>query len=71
MDEKAKLLEMAEAVAHFGSWEWDRSKPKATWSPEMFRIFGLTPQPEGLSLEEFRSFIHPDDLEETTKQMRS
>ena len=62
---------MAEAVAHFGSWEWDRTKPRATWSPEMFRIFGLKPQTEGLTLQEFRSFIHPDDLEQTTKIMKN
>lgn len=68
---KANLLEMAEAVAHFGSWEWDRTKPHATWSPEMFRIFGLKPQTEGLTLQEFRSFIHPDDLEQTTRVMKN
>ena len=62
---------MAEAVAHFGSWEWDRTKPRAIWSPEMFRIFGLKPQTEGLTLQEFRSFIHPDDLEQTTKIMKN
>jgi len=70
-DEKAKLLELAEEVAHFGSWEWDITKPRAVWSPEMFRIFGIEPQAEGLSLEEFCSFIHPDDLEMDTKRIQA
>jgi PAS domain S-box-containing protein len=60
---------MAEEVAHFGSWEWDVTKPRAIWSEEMFRIFGLKPQAGGLTLAEFRSFIHPDDLAEVTKKM--
>ncbi|MCW4029071.1 MAG: PAS domain-containing protein [Candidatus Bathyarchaeota archaeon] len=70
-NEETKLLAMAEQVAHFGSWEWDITKPRAIWSAEMFRIFGLNPQSEGLTLEEFRSFIHPDDLEEVTRKMQT
>ncbi len=58
-------------MAHFGSWEWDVTKPRAIWSPELFRIFGLEPQTEGLTLEEFRSFIHPDDLEKVIKKMQN
>ena len=53
---------MAEAVAHFGSWESDRTKPRAIWSPEMFRIFGLKPQTEGLTLQEFPQFHTPRRL---------
>ncbi|MCW4023996.1 MAG: PAS domain-containing protein [Candidatus Bathyarchaeota archaeon] len=67
--QKTKLLELAEQVAHFGSWEWDISKPRAIWSPELFRIFGIAPRREGLTLEEYRSFIHPDDLERISKRM--
>ena len=65
------LLEMAEEVANFGSWEWDVTKPRAKWSREMFRIFGLPAQAEGLTLEEYRSFIHPDDLPEITQRMQN
>jgi len=66
-DEKAKLLELAEEVAHFGSWEWDITKLRATWSPGMFRIFGVEPQTQGLTWEEYTSFIHPDDQESALK----
>ncbi len=68
-NQTTKLLALAEQVAHFGSWEWDVSKPNAIWSPELFRIFGIRPRSEGLSLEEYRSFIHPDDLERISKRM--
>jgi PAS domain-containing protein len=69
--DKTELLEMAEQVANFGSWEWDVTGPRAVWSREMFRIFGLEPESEGLTLNEFRSFIHPDDLEEVTQIMQA
>ncbi len=70
-DYHIKLLELAEQVAHFGSWEWDITQPRAVWSPELFRIFGIAPKAEGLTLQEYRSFIHPDDLEEITKKMQA
>lgn len=70
-DQNTKLLALAEQVAHFGSWEWDVSKPRAVWSPEMFRIFGIEPNVEGLTLDEYRSFIHPDDLDNISKRMEA
>ncbi|MFA5572110.1 MAG: PAS domain-containing protein [Crenarchaeota archaeon] len=68
-NEGKNLLAIAEQVAHFGSWEWDVSKPCAIWSPEMFRIFGIEPREEGLTLEEYKSFIYPDDLPEINKRI--
>ena len=60
---------MAEAVAHFGSWEWDVTQLRAIWSKEMFHIFDIEPKTEGLTLEEYKSFIHPDDLLDTTRRI--
>ncbi len=56
-------------MAHFGSWEWDVTQPRAIWSPELFRIFGVTPNVKGLTIEEYRKLIHPDDLADITKRM--
>jgi PAS domain S-box-containing protein len=61
-DQSTKLLELAEQVAHFGSWELDLSKTRANWSPGMFRVFGVEPRKNGFKWEEYASFIHPDDL---------
>jgi hypothetical protein len=69
-EEKAKLLEMAEAVAHFGSWEWDRASPRAIWSAELFHIFGIAPRQEGLTMEEYQGFIHPDDAVNIQQKMQ-
>ncbi|HEY9754631.1 MAG TPA: PAS domain-containing protein [Oculatellaceae cyanobacterium] len=69
--DNTKLLQLAEQVAHFGSWEWDTTKPRAVWSRELFHIFGLEPKAEGLTLDEFRSFLYPDDLAEVTEKMQA
>jgi PAS domain S-box-containing protein len=37
----------------------------------MFRIFGIEPTVEGLTLEEYRCFIHPDDLAVTSRTMEN
>ncbi len=64
-----RLLAIAEELAHFGSWEFDTSQTRAVWSSELFRIFGLEPRAQGLTWEEYKSFIHPDDLDNATKNM--
>ncbi|MGB7087352.1 MAG: PAS domain-containing protein, partial [Phormidesmis sp.] len=39
---EATLLK-AQQVAHVGNWEFDIASQTITWSPEMFRIYGLDP----------------------------
>ena len=40
------------------------------WSPELFRIFGLEPRRGGLTMEEYQSFIHPDDAADIGRRMQ-
>ncbi len=56
-------LSEAQRIARLGSWEWDISKGIVSWSDEMCRIFGLTPQELGHSYEAFLQFAHPEDRE--------
>ena len=65
--QKDKLLEEAQAIAHLGSWDWDILTNGLTWSDEVFRIFGLTPQEFKPTYENFLERIHPDDLAEVKK----
>ncbi|AFY80481.1 PAS domain S-box protein [Oscillatoria acuminata] len=56
-------LQKAQKVAHLGNWSIDVTTQKLTWSDEVFRIFGMTPnQGEPTFTEHFKQ-IHPDDLE--------
>lgn len=56
-----KLLVDTQGVAHLGTWEWDVSEPNATWSNELYRIYGLTPETYTPSYEAYLTKIHPDD----------
>ncbi len=42
--ESQRTLLEAQSVGHTGSWTWDAVNDISTWSPEMFRIYGLDPQ---------------------------
>ena len=56
-------LREAQRIANLGHWEWDIQPNVATWSEELFRIFGCAPQQ--ITYETFLSFVHPDDLART------
>jgi len=54
------LLNIAQQMAHMGSWEEDLLSGTILWSREEYRIFEL---PEGTTVSEalFFSYVHPDD----------
>lgn len=58
------LLQQAEALAHFGSWERDLFTGKVTWSDEFFRICGFEPRSFEPSFEKRIEVAHPEDAEQ-------
>ncbi len=56
---EARLAE-AQEVAHVGSWEWDVSTKKLTWSDEEFRLFGFSPGAFEPSYDHYLQCVHPD-----------
>ncbi len=61
LKESEKGLAEAQKMAHIGNWEWDIASDKASWSEEMYRIFGRDPHELAPSYNEYLSYIHPDD----------
>ncbi|MBL7933481.1 MAG: PAS domain S-box protein [Bacteroidia bacterium] len=55
-------LKQAQSIARVGSWEVDFASNSSIWSDEAYNIYGLEPGDHKLSFEEWRSFIHPEDL---------
>ena len=65
LEETARRLNEAQAVAHVGSWEWSVASNRVVWSDEMFRIYGLSRDKFEGSYEGFLSHVHAEDLAET------
>ena len=59
----ASLTE-AQEVAHLGSWEWEIGSNRATWSDELYRLWGLEPQSVDLTYERYLGSVHPADREQ-------
>jgi len=53
-------LQEAQALAHFGSFEWDIDEDRLTWSDELYRIYGLVPG-SAMKYERLFEHIHPND----------
>ncbi|HTB83887.1 MAG TPA: ATP-binding protein [Candidatus Sulfotelmatobacter sp.] len=55
-------LAQAQHIARMGSWEWDLTKNKVTWSEETQRLYGRNPEDVGSPMEVcIEERIHPDD----------
>ncbi len=55
-------LKQAQAIAHVGNWELNLANNIGIWSDEACRIFGLMPEENNLSLQEWLRYIHRDDI---------
>nr|HEX4314860.1 GAF domain-containing protein [Kofleriaceae bacterium] len=61
VDELREQLETAESLSHTGSWRWDFASNTITWSDEMYRICGLEPQSQAITVERFEGFMLPEN----------
>jgi PAS domain S-box-containing protein len=62
---RAKEYNLSESqrIAHIGSWSWElpMGATVCAWTPETYRVFGVSPDTFVPSLEAFPGLIHPDD----------
>jgi len=68
LEEERRALDEAQRIAHVGSWRWDARTDTATWSPEMYRIFGCDPSLPGLTRDQLLARVHPDDRERLAEE---
>ena len=55
------FLAEGQRISHTGSWSWNVSNGKVTWSEEHFRIFGFDPETTEPSFQLFLETLHPED----------
>ena len=54
-------LQEAQRLANLGSWSWDIKRDRVHWSDQLFEIYGISREGFAGTVEEFLSFMHPDD----------
>lgn len=59
-------LQRAQKIAHMGHWEINFKTNISKWSDEAYRIYGLEPEDQNISFDEWLKWVHPDDLEQVT-----
>ncbi len=59
--ESARLVRLAENVGHMGHWHADLLTDLITWSPEVYRIFGVDPETFTPDLLSVLALWHPED----------
>jgi PAS domain-containing protein len=52
-------LQMAVALGRIAIWRHDLRTQRMVYNDRAFEVLGMTPRPEGFTIEEVRSFIHP------------
>jgi len=63
LQDSEAALAKAQKIAHIGSWNWDIVANRISWSDELYRIIGLSPQEFDANYESYLKCIHPDNLE--------
>jgi PAS domain S-box-containing protein len=58
---KEYTLSESQGIAHVGSWNWDLATGVLTWTPETYRLHGVSPDTFVPSGETLLGLIHPDD----------
>ncbi len=61
LSQRESELESAQAIARLGNWSWDVKNDVIAWSPQIFRIYGVTEDEFEASFEWFMSRTHPDE----------
>ena len=62
-------LQMAEQTGHIGHWRLTLPDYSITWSDEVYRIFGVSPETFKPDLENAIAVYHPDDRAKVTRDL--
>ena len=62
IDETHAQLELALQLGGIAIWRHDLASNRLYYDDQGWRILGMAPRPDGLTLAEVRAMIHPDDL---------
>lgn len=65
----SRRLDLAQAAAQIGTWEWNPADNKSTLSPELHRLFATDPNSADHA-QQWAARVHPADMEFVQRQMQ-
>lgn len=63
LEQSERRLAESQRLARVGSWEWELTQMRSTWSKELLRIFNRDPEGPQPEIDELIAAVHPDDRE--------
>lgn len=70
LEERTRMLDEAEHLAHLGHWRWDIGTNKLWWSEEIYQIRGLDPRNMDPDFNRTLSTYHPEDQPQVERYVR-
>src|SRR5580658_2812825 len=67
--QRESILAQAEQLASLGSWEFDVAQQTFTWSAQMYRMLGLSPDNQPIPLARACAMFHPEDRARVTQEV--
>ena len=64
IDDDGAQLQLAMELADVSMWRHDLATQRFQFNERAYRMLGFEPRQDGMSVDELRSLIHPDDLPE-------
>lgn len=61
--ESEKHFRLTIEAARMGTWDWNLVTNEVVWNEEHFRLFGMPPQPNPVSPDQYFTHVHPDERE--------
>jgi PAS domain S-box-containing protein len=71
LQEKEYLLSESQRIGHIGAWSADPATGTGVWTPEMYRLFGVSPDTFGPTADAFLDLLHPDDRDAMREWVRA
>jgi PAS domain S-box-containing protein len=66
-----KRHRVALQAAEMATWDFDIAANSITWNEQHFRLFGVEPDGDEKGVEDFLSYVHPEDLAGVRERLRS
>jgi PAS domain S-box-containing protein len=67
--QRESILAQAEQLASLGSWEFDVAQQSFTWSAQVYRMLGLSPDNQPIPLARACALFHPEDRSRVTQEV--